>query len=782
MGSHRRLPARPAFGSFPVFQVLPAVVAVASCLVLLPAVPVGAALVSTGPAKVARVSGGAEQVIHSEIALSRDGSRATAVWTVSRYDLGLSATRFTLKAASAVITNGSASWGATSTLVSDSPSDMHAVDVDLSDDGTRALVAWSRDKDGLSTYVVEARTATISGTPAVQSWSPVDEVSPGIDDDQHPVVDLNASGSRGLIAWRHITDPDWSILIATVANASTTPTWGDPVEIATDPVTDPTYDYIKDLTVAISSTGISATVGWVRSYADGDDRVQSSSGTFSATTSTWGAITTLASGDSVTGFDLDLSVSGSRATAVWSRTGGCGECTMAASADIDEVIATWGEAAQASPVGSVSNSPEVEVSADGSRAVAVWQTRGTGAFLTSDGIYQRPEMAVATISTRVAAWGDPAFLSDDEVPTLDPVLQISDDASSAIVAWMSYNPSGVTPVTKPYISSVTMSGTSISPVNSRSIGKASRIPSVSNLRLTVSADATRAVAQWIVDVDNGSGDVDVMQVGVMGFQAQLDPSISSVSPTKGPVTGGTEVTITGSNFVDVEDVSFGFDSAEDFTVVSDTEIVATAPEGDRIGKVSITVTTAAGEVTRKNAFDYIKGPLPKIAKLTPAVGGLAVEDEITITGANFFAPEVRIGGKEADMVEYVSSTEIIVRVPVATKLGAVDVSVKTLSGMTVRSDGFTYVVVPAKPAGVSVEADGDELIVRWGRLRSSQVAIEVTCTNKADGSEITAQVGKNSTSASINGVDSGTYTCVVQGVGRGGAMGMPSPSRRFTVA
>ena len=58
------------------------------------------------------------------------------------------------------------------------------------------------------------------------------------------------------------------------------------------------------------------------------------------------------------------------------------------------------------------------------------------------------------------------------------------------------------------------------------------------------------------------------------------PSISKVSPANGPTTGGTSVTLTGTNFAGATAVSFGDTSATAFTVNSATSITATTPARD----------------------------------------------------------------------------------------------------------------------------------------------------------------------------------------------------------
>ena len=70
------------------------------------------------------------------------------------------------------------------------------------------------------------------------------------------------------------------------------------------------------------------------------------------------------------------------------------------------------------------------------------------------------------------------------------------------------------------------------------------------------------------------------------------PAVSSISPTTGPASGGTQVTITGSNLGGATAVNFGAARAK---IVSDTldQIVAVAPSSPA-GPVSVAVTTGGG--------------------------------------------------------------------------------------------------------------------------------------------------------------------------------------------
>jgi hypothetical protein len=78
------------------------------------------------------------------------------------------------------------------------------------------------------------------------------------------------------------------------------------------------------------------------------------------------------------------------------------------------------------------------------------------------------------------------------------------------------------------------------------------------------------------------------------YISDTPPSIMSVFPALGALSGGTQITIKGSDFNGTLGVEFGSIPAPEFLANSDNSILVTSPAGFNPGIVPVTVTTASG--------------------------------------------------------------------------------------------------------------------------------------------------------------------------------------------
>jgi len=108
----------------------------------------------------------------------------------------------------------------------------------------------------------------------------------------------------------------------------------------------------------------------------------------------------------------------------------------------------------------------------------------------------------------------------------------------------------------------------------------------------------------------GTVDVTVTTAGGTSAASAADqftfiaaPAVSGLSPDSGTVDGGTLVTITGANFIEVSGVNFG-ESPAGFTVNDDSSITAVSPAGEATDTVHVTVETIGGTSARTAADKF----------------------------------------------------------------------------------------------------------------------------------------------------------------------------------
>ncbi|MFG2714124.1 IPT/TIG domain-containing protein [Streptomyces goshikiensis] len=87
----------------------------------------------------------------------------------------------------------------------------------------------------------------------------------------------------------------------------------------------------------------------------------------------------------------------------------------------------------------------------------------------------------------------------------------------------------------------------------------------------------------------------------------------ALQPDVGPVSGGTQVTLDGTGLTPYTRVLFGYlgpdgcftgREAPDVVVLSDSALIATAPQWPAAGAVSVVAATPCGQLTNRLTFTY----------------------------------------------------------------------------------------------------------------------------------------------------------------------------------
>lgn len=202
--------------------------------------------------------------------------------------------------------------------------------------------------------------------------------------------------------------------------------------------------------------------------------------------------------------------------------------------------------------------------------------------------------------------------------------------------------------------------------------------------------------------DGGQADCTVEYVSPV-----VEPTISSIEPSQGSANGGTNVTITGTNFRDQVEVYFGtgqatiIEKSENRLVVRTPAYSMPANQTTAAVDVSVINTADQGTAVKPSGFTYVSPELqPTITSITPDHGTTLGGTIVVIKGDNFRTGcRVFFGTLEAASVTYDRYDQLTVVTPSHAK-GSVDVSVRNPApdyGEALKANGFTFEETVAPP-------------------------------------------------------------------------------------
>lgn len=178
------------------------------------------------------------------------------------------------------------------------------------------------------------------------------------------------------------------------------------------------------------------------------------------------------------------------------------------------------------------------------------------------------------------------------------------------------------------------------------------------------------------------------------FRYHLVPSVGSVTPLSGPVTGGTPITIDGANFVSGATVALDGAAATGVAFVSATRLTALTP-AHTAGPVNVAVTNPDGSAgSLPAAFTYGSGPA--LLGISPSLGSTSGGTVVTLSGTNFVTgATVTFGGAPA-LTSAVSDDRTISATTPTHAEGMVDVAVVNPDGQSAMLPGaFAYRLPPS---------------------------------------------------------------------------------------
>jgi hypothetical protein len=237
---------------------------------------------------------------------------------------------------------------------------------------------------------------------------------------------------------------------------------------------------------------------------------------------------------------------------------------------------------------------------------------------------------------------------------------------------------------------LTVTGTNLTGATAVTVGGSgcTGVSVTSSTSLTcTSPSGVPGAANVVVTTPGGSG------TGTGAFTYVAAPTITSISPTSGPVMGGTAVTITGTNLSNPSDVKIGGLTCTGYSASSSTSATCNTAGGS-LGPANVVYKTAGGTATGTGLYTFLAGPTISgvFPGAVPPTGGTRV----TVVGSGFTgATGVTIGGQACTALSVTSNTELSCTAP-AGAAGSANVVV-TAPGGTVTGTNMVLYYLPQPP-------------------------------------------------------------------------------------
>jgi hypothetical protein len=263
--------------------------------------------------------------------------------------------------------------------------------------------------------------------------------------------------------------------------------------------------------------------------------------------------------------------------------------------------------------------------------------------------------------------------------------------------------------------SVTLTGSGLSGVEGVSFGPTAATSFSAGNDTTITAVAPAGAAGTTVDISVLTAAGTSRLRSADQFTYAVAPTVTAVAPANGSPSGGTLVTLTGTNFSTTPGavtVQFGSTEAQiarcptcrtsaagsriDNTTVacpSTTVCYAVSPSGSGTVDVHVTVDGLQSAAGAGDQFLYALSPA--VSGVSPRAGPSGGGGSVTLTGSGFLnATSVSFGGAAATSFSVSSDTSLTATPPGGSAGSVVDVQVTTAAGasLTSAADSFTYVL------------------------------------------------------------------------------------------
>ncbi len=204
------------------------------------------------------------------------------------------------------------------------------------------------------------------------------------------------------------------------------------------------------------------------------------------------------------------------------------------------------------------------------------------------------------------------------------------------------------------------------------------------------------------------------------------PVVTGLSPSNGPLTPSTTVTISGANLTGATQVSFG-DTPCGFVVNNDTSITAYTPLGEAVDTVAVTVTTIGGTNAPTPADVFTYTATANHTPGAPTMGGATGGD--TSATVRFSAP-LSDGG--SPIISYIATAVDGTNPANGGETASGLASPITVTGLT-NGDSYTFTVTATNSNSSGAASAPSNAVVPAGPATSSFSIATTSLSNAVRG-------------------------------------------------
>ena len=378
----------------------------------------------------------------------------------------------------------------------------------------------------------------------------------------------------------------------------------------------------------------------------------------------------------------------------------------------------------------------------GATGVSIGGTGATGVSVNSDSqiTCTTPAHSAGAVSVQVTTPGGTSATNSLFTFVLPPAVSSIAATSGTANGGTSVT---ITGANLAYATGVTIGGNAATSVSVASDGN--------SLTCTTPAAGSAGAASVLVTTPGGTNAANGLFTYLL-----TPPTVASITPTSGVNTGGTTLTITGTNFSGTTGVTIRGVDATNFSVANGTTITCTTPAGT-LGAASVQVNGPSGTNAPNTLFTYVP-PAPAVTGVSPNTGSILGGTPVTITGTSFIGGVgVAFGGVPATNVTAVSDTSITCIAP-AGSLEVASLVVTTTSGSSAANDSARFTYALAVPTLAAISLNPPYLPIS-PNIGSSAGGTSVTIT----GANFTGATGVTFGGAAATHVvviDDNTLTCI----------------------